>query len=132
MGIFSEIFSWWGGNTWSLRLTTARRGKLVGTDEMGNHYYVQKSGVGPLGVPRRWVVYANGAEGSKIPPGWHGWMHYTVDTPPTERAYTPRAWQKPHHPNMTGTSEAYRPSGSILNDKSRPKVSGDYSAWSPD
>ena len=32
MGIFSEIFSWWGGNTWSNRIYTALRGKLVGTD----------------------------------------------------------------------------------------------------
>jgi hypothetical protein len=38
MSIFSEIFSWWGGNTWSLRLTTWWRGRLVGTDEMGNRY----------------------------------------------------------------------------------------------
>ena len=32
MGIFSEIFSWWGGNTWSNRIYTRLRGKLVGTD----------------------------------------------------------------------------------------------------
>ena len=31
MGIFSEIFSWWGGNTWSNRIYTLLRGKLVGT-----------------------------------------------------------------------------------------------------
>lgn len=132
MSIFSEIFSWWGGNTWSLRLTIWRRGKHVGTDEMGNRYYVQKSGVGPLGKPRRWVVYANGAEASKISPDWHGWMHYTVDTPPTDENYKPRSWQKPHRPNMTGTSEAYRPSGSILAAGKRPHATGDYSAWRPD
>ncbi|MGD9804227.1 MAG: NADH:ubiquinone oxidoreductase subunit NDUFA12 [Hyphomicrobiaceae bacterium] len=132
MGIFSEIFSWWGGNTWSLRLTTWWRGQHVGTDETGNRYYVQKSGVGPLGKARRWVVYANGAEASKISPDWHGWMHYTVDTPPTEENYKPRPWQKPHRPNMTGTSEAYRPSGSILASGTRPRATGDYSAWRPD
>ncbi len=32
MSIFSEIFSWWGGNSWSNRIYTALRGKLVGTD----------------------------------------------------------------------------------------------------
>lgn len=132
MSIFSEIFSWWGGNTWSLRLTTLWRGRLVGTDEMGNHYFVQKSGVGPLGVPRRWVVYANGAEASKISPDWHGWMHYTVDTPPTAETYKPRPWQLPHRPNTTGTSEAHRPSGSILGAGSRPKATGDYTAWKPE
>src|SRR3990170_2829841 len=79
MGIFSEIFSWWGGNTWSNRIYTAMRGKLVGTDAEGNRYYVQNSGIGPLGVPRRWVIFKNEAEASKIPPEWHGWMHFTVD-----------------------------------------------------
>ena len=76
MGIFSEIFSWWGGNTWSNRIYTALRGKLVGTDEGGNRYYVQSKGVGPLGVPRRWVIYRDLAEASQVPPEWHGWLHY--------------------------------------------------------
>ena len=91
MGIFSEIFSWWGGNTWSNRIYTRLRGKLVGTDGMGNRYYVQSKGIGPLGVPRRWVIYRNLAEASQIPPEWHGWMHYMVDTPPTEEDYTAAA-----------------------------------------
>jgi len=68
MGIFSEIFSWWGGNTWSNRIYTALRGKLVGTDATGNRYYVQSKGVGPLGVPRRWVIYKHLAEASQVPP----------------------------------------------------------------
>ncbi len=132
MSIFSEIFSWWGGNTWSNRIYTAMRGRLVGTDAEGNKYYVQTKGVGPVGKPRRWVIYANGAEASKIPPDWHGWMHYTVDTPPTEETYTPRPWQKPHQENMTGTPNAYRPSGSILAQGQRPKATGDYTAWKPE
>src|SRR5262245_48095199 len=53
MSIFSEIFSWWGGNTWSNRIYTALRGRHVGTDAEGNRYYVQSRGVGPLDVPRR-------------------------------------------------------------------------------
>lgn len=132
MSIITEIFSWWGGNTWGTRLFTLRKGKLVGTDEMGNRYYVQSRGVGPLGVPRRWVIYKDGAEASKISPDWHGWMHYTVDTPPTEEKYQPRPWQKPHQMNMTGTPEAYRPTGSILTAAHRPKATGDYKAWQPE
>ena len=132
MGIFSEIFSWWGGNTWSNRIYTAARGKLVGTDAEGNHYYVQSKGLGPLGVPRRWVIYKNLAEASKIPPEWHGWMHYTVDTPPTAETYQPRAWQKPHRENLTGTSGAHRPQGSILATGTRPAATGDYKAWKPE
>ncbi len=132
MSILSEIFSWWGGNTWGTRLFTWRKGKLVGTDETGNRYYVQSRGIGPLGIPRRWVVYKDGAEASKVSPDWHGWLHYTVDTPPTEETYKPRPWQKPHQANMTGTPEAYRPAGSILGAAARPKATGDYKPWQPE
>ena len=91
MSILTEIFSWWGGNTWSNRLYTRFRGRHVGSDAQGNHYYVQSKGVGPLGVPRRWVIYKTEAEASQIPPEWHGWMHYTVDALPTETGYRPRS-----------------------------------------
>ena len=53
MGMFSEIFSWWGGNTWGTRLWTWRQGRYIGGDEFGNRYYEQRSGVGPIGRPRR-------------------------------------------------------------------------------
>lgn len=135
MSILSEIFSWWGGNTWGTRLTIWRQGRFVGEDEAGNRYYEQRVGVGPvgpLGRLRRWVTYRDGAEASKISPDWHGWMHYTVDVPPTEETYKPRPWQKPHRPNMTGTPEAYRPQGSILASGERPRATGDYKPWRPD
>jgi NADH:ubiquinone oxidoreductase subunit len=77
------------------------------------------------------VIYSNLAEASKIPPDWHGWMHYTVDTPPTAEKYAPRPWQKPHRMNMTGTAQAYRPSGSILASGKRPPATGDYEPWQP-
>lgn len=132
MSILSEIFSWWGGNTWGTRSTIWWQGRLVGKDEFGNRYYVQKKGVGPLGVPRRFVIYTDLAEASKVPPEWHGWLHYTVDTPPSEEAYTAKPWQKPHQMNMTGTAQAYRPAGSILSAAERPRATGDYKAWKPD
>jgi NADH:ubiquinone oxidoreductase subunit len=132
MSILREIFIWWGGNTWSNRIYTWLSGQLVGEDEFGNSYYVQIRGVGPLGKPRRWVIYAKEAEPSQVPPDWHGWLHYTVDTPPTEEAYQPRPWQKRHQMNMTGTPAAYRPSGSILAAGSRPKATGDYKPWRPE
>jgi NADH:ubiquinone oxidoreductase subunit len=131
MSILSEIFSWWGGNTWSNRIYTRMRGVHVGTDELGNRYYVQSKGIGPLGVPRRWVIYKDGAEASQISPDWHGWMHYTVDELPTQGDYVAKPWQKPHQPNLTGTSAAYRPSGSILSTGERPKATGDYKPWTP-
>jgi NADH:ubiquinone oxidoreductase subunit len=42
MGILSEIFCWWGGNTWGTRLWTWRQGRYVGGDELGNRYYEQR------------------------------------------------------------------------------------------
>jgi NADH:ubiquinone oxidoreductase subunit len=131
MGILSEIFCWWGGNTWSNRIYTGLRGKLVGTDAGGNRYYVQSKGIGPLGVARRWVLYANLAEASQVPPEWHGWLHHTVDTPPSQETYAARPWQLAHRMNMTGTPEAYRPRGSILGRGRRPKATGDYKPWRP-
>ena len=84
-----------------------------------------------LGFERRWVVYNGYAEASRIPPAWHSWIHHTTDVPPTEQAYKVPEWQKPHLPNMTGTAEAYRPSGSTLGSGRRPKATGDYQAWTP-
>jgi NADH:ubiquinone oxidoreductase subunit len=131
MSILSEIFSWWGGNTWGTRVTLWRQARVVGHDALGNTYYIQKSGVGPLGVPRRWVVYKTLADASKVPAEWHSWLHYTVDTPPSEQAHIARSWEKPHKMNMTGTADAYRPSGSLLASGERPKATGDYKPWRP-
>lgn len=131
--MLSEVFSWWGGSTWGTRLTLWRQGRLVGKDEFGNRYYEQKRGRGPLGRPRRWVRYTRLSEPSKVPSDWHGWLHYTYDTPPVaETAYHPRPWQRRHEMNKTGTSEAYRPAGSILSTAQRPKATGDYKAWRPE
>jgi NADH:ubiquinone oxidoreductase subunit len=131
MGIFREIFCWWDGNTWGTRLTIWNQGRFVGKDDFGNRYYEQKKGEGFLGKPRRWVTYTDLAEPSKVPADWHGWLHHTVDVPPTKEAYQPRPWQRPHRMNMTGTPQAYRPPGSILASGKRPKGTGDYKAWQP-
>ena len=48
------------------------------------------------------------------------------------RQNPPHPWQKPHVPNLTGTALAYRPDGSLLNKGERPRVTGDYDAWSPE
>ncbi len=131
MGILTEIFSWWGGNTWGTRWTIARQGKEVGRDTFGNIYYEQVRGSSPHGSPRRWVIYAKLSEPSQVPAEWHGWLHHTQADPP--RADVERKdWQKPHLMNMTGTSQAYRPPGSILTPGKRPKATGDYEAWRPE
>ncbi len=126
-----RIFTWWSSQTVGTKLYTSRFGQLVGTDEFGNSYY-RKPGIDPvLHFERRWVIYARESEGSLTPPGWYGWLHHTVDTPPTEEAYTPREWQRPYIPNMTGTPDAYRPQGSTLKSGVRTPSGGDYGAWTP-
>jgi NADH:ubiquinone oxidoreductase subunit len=131
MGVLKSIFTWWDGATVSTNIFTRRKGSRVGTDEFGNVYYRSRAIDPALGIERRWVIYNGVAEASRIPPGWYGWMHHSVDTPPSETEYTPRDWQKPHLPNLTGTPRAYRPQGSMLASGKRPSATGDYKAWTP-
>jgi NADH:ubiquinone oxidoreductase subunit len=132
MGFFSEIFAWWTGSTWGTRFTIWKQGRFVGSDDLGNRYYAGRSNDGPLGRQRRWVLYRDLADASKVPPEWHGWLHHTVDTLPTDETYTPRPWQKPHRPNPTGTAAAERPAGSILANGQRQPTGGDYQPWRPE
>jgi NADH:ubiquinone oxidoreductase subunit len=131
MDFLKQFFTWWNGQTLGTRFYTWRFGERVGEDEFGNVYYRAASAL-PESIPeRRWVIYNGYADGSKVPPGWHGWMHHRVDMPPTQENYKPREWQKPHQENLTGTPEAYRPPGSIA--KPHPAhVPPDYEAWQPE
>jgi NADH:ubiquinone oxidoreductase subunit len=104
-------------------------GKFVGQDQFGNRYYRSKW-AGANKRARRWVVYKGEAEASKIPPMWHGWMHYLTDSVPAEKPEE-YSWQKMHVPNVTGTDLAYRPPGHILSGGVRKKATGDYEAWQP-
>jgi len=129
-----RVFTWWSGTTFGTNRWTRLYGEKVGTDEFGNTYYRTRGGkIDPLlGFERRWVIYSGEADASKIPSGWHGWMHHKVDTPPSAETYVARPWQLPHQPNWTGTPYAYRPQGSILNeDPQRPPATGDYQPWTP-
>jgi NADH:ubiquinone oxidoreductase subunit len=134
MSYFVRLFTWWNGATLSTGLWTLLYGERVGEDEFGNVYYRTRGGkIDPaLGFERRWVIYNGLAEGSNTPTGWYGWLHHTVDTPPTEESYTPKEWELPFQENMTGTPLAYRPPGSILAAGERPAASGDYDAWRPE
>ena len=77
------------------------------------------------------MVYNGYADASKVPPGWRGWLSHSFDVAPSEEDYKPRAWQKPHMENQTGTANAYRPQGSQLSWGSRPAATGDYVSWTP-
>jgi NADH:ubiquinone oxidoreductase subunit len=129
VGLFSEIFVWWGGQTMGTRFFTWRNGEKVGEDEFGNIYYKARKG------QQRWVVYNGIADPSTIPPGWHGWLHKTTDVSPADEEYGPKEWQKSHKPNMTGTQYAYFPPGSVMTHKDQQKDGSNaaaYEAWSPD
>jgi NADH:ubiquinone oxidoreductase subunit len=135
MEFLTRVFTWWNGVTFGTQFWTWRYGELVGEDEYGNRYYRTKGGrIDPtLHFERRWVIYKGLAEASTIGPAWHGWMHHTVDAPPTggPEPVTPRPWWKPHRPNLTGTPAAYRPTGSTLAQNRRPNATGDYKPWTP-
>ena len=85
--LFLRFFTWWNGANLNTLYHTRRHGELVGHDEFGNAYYRTRGGkIDPaLGFERRWVIYNGVSEASMTPPGWNGWLHHTVDTPPTRR-----------------------------------------------
>lgn len=111
--------------TW---LHTLLHGRLVGKDEAGNRYYVERRPRRGQ-VARRWVLFKGPAEASAVGPEWHGWLHYTTDHPLPETNRYP--WQKPHLPNLTGTPASYRPAGHQYQGGNRAPATGDYNAWTP-
>jgi NADH:ubiquinone oxidoreductase subunit len=119
-----KVFTWWNGQTFGTQFFTWRFGKRVGEDAEGNVFYQNADG------SRRWVIYDGEAEASRISPEWHGWLHHTYQEPPTKAPLPVRPWQIPYVPNMTGTSFAYHPPGSLLAAE-RPSRS-DYEAWAPE
>lgn len=119
----SSIFTWWHGPGFGTRLSTWRTGAEVGRDDQGNVYYGSKAG-------RRWVIYNGPPEASRIPPEWYLWLHKTVDALPSE--VTPRVWEKPWVPNLTGTPAAHAPSGALSVTGKRARATGDYEAWTPE
>lgn len=129
MKFLAQIFTWWNGQTLNTRFHTWRKGVRVGEDEFGNVYY--EGGADSEGRTRRWVIYNGYSEASGIPPGWHGWIHHRTDKKPVNDGYRAHGWQKAHQPNLTGSPAAYRPKGSLAISEKRPRVTGDYDAWTP-
>lgn len=120
---------------WSMRAflkwKTRRRGEEVGTDTAGNRYYRERN-PSKGQTARRWVVFNGGeSEASRVPPEWHGWLHYQTDVVPTGKTPYQQPWQKPHVPNLTGTAQAYKPPGSVERGGQRSRATGDYEPWVP-
>ena len=126
MSFIKMIFFWWNNQTIGTWLHTLLHGEPVGTDDFGNRYYQTKDGA------RRWVIYNGTVEASRVPPDWHGWLHHTYAEPPTRAPLKVKGFELPHQPNLTGTSGAYRPEGSLSKSGERPPATGDYQAWKPE
>lgn len=119
-----RLLTWWNDQTIGTQIFTWRNGQKVGEDDQGNVFYQTRDG------KRRWVIFNGEVEASRISPDWHGWLHHTYDSSPTERPLPHKPWEQPHHPNMTGTMAAYAPAGSLR--QAHPADRRDYEAWSPE
>lgn len=127
MGMFANLFTWWNGASLGTSIVTRMRGEEAGRDEAGNVYYRHQKD-----RSRRWVIYRGANDSSQVPPGWNAWLRGTIDETPDKALPQRRAFELPPQPNLTGTGEAWRPSGSIASTGHRPTATGDYSAWTPD
>ena len=100
-----SIFTWWNRQTIGTFFYTLISGKFIGEDKFGNKYYSNSKG-------KRWVIYENKVESTKIPPEWHLWIHFLVNKAPDENI-SKFEWQKTHQENLTGTDRAHKPEGSL-------------------
>ena len=124
LNIIKRLLTWWDGQTIGTQLFTWRKGVKVGEDSQGNIFYKTRDD------SRRWVIFNGEIEASRIDPDWHGWLHRTFDTPPSEVPLNHKPWEKPHQENLTGTGMAYAPAGSIR--RAQPAERADYEAWQPE
>ena len=114
-----QIFTWWHRQTVGTFIYTLFTGKFVGNDQFGNKYYSNSKG-------KRWVIYKNDIEASRIPPEWHLWIHYLSKDKPVDKTSS-FSWQKKYEGNLTGTERAHKPEGSLaINPKKNMKK---YETW---
>ena len=124
MNFLKQIFTWWHKQTIGTFIYTVFTGKFAGKDQFGNKYYSNSKG-------KRWVIYKNNIEASKIPPHWHAWLHKTINIPPINYSHK-YSWQKNIEPNLTGTSKAYFPnSQNPTKSKDGKKIDNEYEKWQP-
>ena len=111
LSFFKQIFIWWHRQTIGTFILTLFTGKFVGKDEFGNKYYSSSKG-------KRWVIYRNKVETSKIPSEWHLWIHFLTKNKPSDNL-SKFKWQRKHEENLTGTTKAYKPEGSLASDSKK-------------
>ena len=111
-----QIFIWWNQQTLATRIQTTFFGKFVGVDSFGNKYYESKTG-------RRWVIYKDEIDASKIPNEWYSWIHFIKNLIEKSNNIKKYNWQKPHLSNQTGTNKSYHPN------KKNDEVVKKYKSW---
>ena len=121
LNFLKQIFTWWHKQTPGTFIYTLFTGKCIGSDQFGNKYYSNSKG-------KRWVIYKDNIESSKIPPDWHSWIHFLKIKKPSneEKKFL---WQKQYEENLTGTTRAYKPEGSLTSGLK--KNMKKYETWKP-
>ena len=125
--LLKYLFTWWNGTTVGTNLYTFLKGKKVGEDYLGNSYYESKD------QEKRWCIYCDQSEASRISPEWNSWLRFISSTLPTSNNII-YEWQKRFDGNTTGLDSAYKPS---MIKVGRPKgdlenYHSDYKAWKPE
>ncbi len=115
--LFKQLFTWWNQQTLGTRIHTFISGKFVGEDSFGNKYYTNKSG------KKRWVIYKDEIDASKIADEWYSWIHFTNNKIENKHDLKKYNWQKPHLSNQTGTEKAYHPN------KKNNEINKKYKSW---
>jgi NADH:ubiquinone oxidoreductase subunit len=124
MSFLKRIFTWWNVQSYGTQLFTWRKGVKVGEDDQGNVFYETRDGL------KRWVIFNDSMEATRVAADWHGWLHHTFKESPVNRPLPKKTWEKPHQENLTGTNMAYAPAGSMRSGAAPAK--SDYDAWSPE
>ena len=101
--LLKYIFTWWNGTTVGTNLFTFLKGKKVGEDYLGNSYYESKD------QEKRWCIYCDQSEASRISPEWNSWLRFISNTVPANNNIT-YEWQKLFKGNISGLDGAYTPS----------------------
>jgi len=119
LNFLKQIFTWWHKQTIGTFIYTLFTGKYVGKDQFGNKYYSNSK-------EKRWVIYKDKVESSRIPPEWHLWIHFLVKNKPNSNA-NKFPWQKEYEENLTGTKRAYKPEGSLSSESKKDMKK--YESW---
>ena len=125
--LLKYLFTWWNGTTVGTNFFTFLKGKKVGEDYLGNSYYESKE------QEKRWCIYFDQSEASRISPEWNSWLRFISNTVPDSNNNS-YEWQKFFKGNASGLDSAYKPS--IIREgrlnKDLEDYQSDYKAWKPE